>query len=319
MANPEFNKYKSIENSYNARYITGAVNRYPELTTAKIQITEKLDGANIQLLFRPNQPMLVGKRTSWLNEGDDFFDIWNTLKKYQYYWDRIQEVVNIHKEELKFVGEIYGPGINGRVDYGQEKQIALFDFYQGGVRHYPIIFKIFATVNGFKDLLAPELAVVDGIMEALKYETETMKRGETIAEGVVLRGYHQNYDLGNGEILIIKKKNLAFAEVEQQKHKVKSLDKYQTDLLGKQLQFADYITESRLLSVISKLGELKDMKQMGEYIKALMEDATTDFIKDTTDPDKTKYEEKDLKFITSSGNKKAALLCRNHIVNQGAI
>ena len=79
----EFKKYSSIENTYRQKHIDKFDEVLPgwqEGTTFVAR--EKLDGANIQLVFTPDGLMKVGKRTSFLNESDSFFDIWNTLNKY---------------------------------------------------------------------------------------------------------------------------------------------------------------------------------------------------------------------------------------------
>jgi len=90
-------------------------------------LQEKVDGANIQLLFQPGKPLQVGRRTGWLREGENFFNVWDTLKAYKEDLSRLQAHVDETHETWRLFGEIYGPKIQRRIPYCDESRICLFD------------------------------------------------------------------------------------------------------------------------------------------------------------------------------------------------
>lgn len=277
-----FKKYNSIENSYQQKFILKFMSMMPDAFKQRWIVRSKLDGANIQLLFQPNKPMKVGKRTSYLEETDSFFDIWNTLKNYSVQLQYLQDYCDTVDTELRFYGELYGPGINGRVNYGEKKKIALYDLEQGG-----ILMPQFALIYFFEGLrmtsiLPPLIDIYDTFEEALsvdpEYDSKVLGIPNNPEEGVVIRPYETNIISNNGEHFVLKKKGAKFLEKENKDAKPKK--EVNGETLSKLQSFQSYITDNRVLSVFSKHGPITDKKQMGDYIRWILEDAKEDFYKD---------------------------------------
>ena len=110
------------------------------------------------------------------------------------------------------------------------------------------------------------------------------------------------------EIYFIKKKNEAFTEVENRKKKHKEVD---LTLLQKKETFLNYININRIKSVFSKEGEIESIKEIGKYIKLVLEDARNDFMLDY--PEVKTYNENDIKFITGSSNFKLVELIKSFL------
>jgi Rnl2 family RNA ligase len=268
------------------------------------------------LVFHPNEEMQVGKRTSFLNKGDGFFDIWNTISKYEMQFRIIQDHVNLLGSSIKFYGEIYGNGIQKRVDYGDEKYISLFDMEMciNGeyVRHAPRVMRAFLHGLCLVNLYPPVLAITDTLEEALaydpKFDSKIIHKVDNVSEGIVIKPYEKVVTGSFGSIFYLKKKNEIFSEKMKTKHKETKV--YATELIAIKEKFKEYITDNRVLSVISKEGPLDDRKKIGNYISLLVEDAKIDFIKDHDHV--AKYVDKDKKFIFNIG-KLGYEVIQNHL------
>ena len=92
----EFKKYPSLENHYQNKFIDYAMDHFgAEVVNQKFIAREKLDGSNIQLVFTPDEKMKVGRRTAYLEDGEKFNDIWNTLEKYQNLISNYQAITDL--------------------------------------------------------------------------------------------------------------------------------------------------------------------------------------------------------------------------------
>ncbi len=277
-----FKKYNSIENSYQQKNILKFMQRMPDAFKQKWIVRSKLDGANIQLLLQPNEPMKVGKRTSYVEQGDPFFDIWTTLKNYSVQLQYVQDYCNAANTPLRFYGEIYGPGINGRVNYGETKKIALFDLEQGDILMPQ--FALISCLEGLRmtNLLPPLMGIFDTFEQALdqnpEYDSKILGIPNNPEEGLVIQPYEENIILPTGERFILKKKGVKFLESENKNHKPKK--EVSGETISKLQSFQSYINENRMLSTFSKHGEIADKTQMGDYIRWILEDAKEDFYKD---------------------------------------
>lgn len=70
-----FKKYNSIDNHYQTKEIMRWLSEYPELENETFVLTEKVDGANIQLYFTPDGGFKYGKRSAFLSPDEKFFDL----------------------------------------------------------------------------------------------------------------------------------------------------------------------------------------------------------------------------------------------------
>lgn len=283
----EFRKYSSIENHYQQKFIGSFANQFgAEALNQQFIVSEKLDGANIQLLFSPNEKMKVGKRTSYLEEGDSFFDIWNTLKKYQDVWDKFQRRSEELQKEILIYGEIYGIGINGRIDYGEGKYIKIFDIVDEEYLPQNELLEVcdYMWINH----MLPYYQVVNSLNEALAIEIPEN------SEGWVIQPFTKVYRMGTGSRFILKKKAANFDD--KVSDKVKEKRDCDNSL---NIKFREFINENRLKDLFSKHGEIERPQQIPDYIKLMMEDAKIDFLKEN---DISNLEPKDQKEVFNVGS-----------------
>ena len=100
--------------------------------------------------------------------------------------------------------------------------------------------------------------------------------GENVCEGVVIKPIHPFYDQ-RGNRAIFKNKNDKFAEKASQKKRPVKQTKELTDEDKKQMEIAnDYVTMPRLNNIESKIGQLEEAKQIGQFIQAFMLDVIED-------------------------------------------
>ena len=265
--------------------------------------------SNISVYFQPHTPMLYGKRTSWLMHTEKFYDIHNTIKEYQDLWNIIQNIADKEGKTIRLFGEYFGGNIQKGVDYGREKRIMFFNGYVNDK---------LLTPSEFRNLnwglpYVPLLDIVGDFKTAIEYNTELDSRvlGEANneMEGVVIMPFDKIYRSPVGELFHIKKKNKKFKEVAGElKRRKQKLQKEGNPLVRKlNDEFRKYINENRLQSVFSKHGEIESIKDMGKYIRLLLEDAQIDFEKDKVD-EIAELEPKDLKKVYNVGGSSAALL-----------
>jgi len=280
-----FKKYSSIENSYQAKYVSKFANYCPKIQDAQYVAREKLDGANIQLLFTPNKPMKVGKRTAFLEEGDKFFDIWSVLPKYKEELETLQKCTDQWNKQLRVYGELVGPGINRRVNYGNEKTIWIFDVYVDGILMTQHELGQFLNRKMLGDMLVPTVGYFNSLKDALDvsvdFDSRVLDIKDNVTEGVIIQPLCEVIRSPNGERFILKKKGEKFKEVERKKHPDQT--KLQDPLVTKlNLEFRSYVNKNRVLSVFSKHGEISEPKQIGEYLRYVLDDAKQDFLKENT-------------------------------------
>lgn len=273
----EFKKYSSLENTYNSKFLHKFLIQNPDAEKEVWVAREKIDGANIQLVFTPNEPMRVGSRNQWVNEGDSFYDIWTVIDKYKAELLTIQEEADRTDLTFRVYGEIYGQGVQNRIDYGPEKRICFFDVetinYVKDVNLY--------TQNQFENFIE-ELDLVHMLPKsygtAYLQDLLVLDVEQDNIEGIVIKPYHSNFFLGDSRV-VFKKKSARFKDKEGN-DKVRIPKPGEDKILFLNLEFRKYITKNRVLDCFSKNGPIQDQKEMGKYIKLVLEDAKIDFLKD---------------------------------------
>lgn len=299
-----FLKYSSLENHYNGKHL----NIIPqEMKEIEYSVTEKLDGANIQILFRPNEPYVLGKRTSFIeNNGEGFFELDKTILKYQEFINTMQDIVNTNKYELRVYGEIYGNGINGRVKYGDgvSKYLKFFDIMLNDVYLTQDSLQLFVNNNNLQSYFV-EQTVYPNLMSALSVDVEEANSKALISEGIVIKPYKVNVMLFGKERLVLKKKSLAFADKMEGAHNQNKIKQFDPVILNASTEFKKYITKNRLIDLFSKHGKMTNIKQMGDYIKYYLDDAKSDYVKHN---DISVYDEKQLKDVFNVGSAVAIML-----------
>lgn len=303
-----FYKYNSIENHYSTKY----TNKIPqEIKDASWVSSIKYDGANLSIYIQPDQPLKIGKRSGWITEDENFFDVWNVLKKYQGVIDYFQNFVNESGCTIRFFAELYGSGIQKRIDYGTDKYIKVYDVMVGDYMAPPVYFiefvrqhSVFAPVDTeeFCNFFV-EMKYHENLVAALSIDVE--KDG---IEGIVIKPYADTVYLYGNDRLIIKKKSSIFADIAKEKIGGKIQD-FNPEQMALADEFKRYVTQNRMLDLFSKHGEMTDIKQMGAYIKLLLADARVDFEKEN---DISNLDSDTKKIIFNIGSMAANML-RDHI------
>lgn len=298
MSNIEFTKYNSIENHYNVRFLS----KIPqELKNIQYVVSEKIDGANFTVLIRPNEPMIFGRRSDWLSEDENFFDYKNVIKKYEDQFNHLQILANNSGTIYKLVGELYGSGIQKRINYGSEKYLKFFELYVNDHQCSPHLIQYEYIQNKGLTFFCDYTKVYNDLFSALEHDVE----GQNI-EGVIIRPYETNETLSSGEKLIIKKKSKVFADKEN-KSIVGKIQKFNSKALEYNNIFRGYINKNRMFDMFGKVGApIQDMKEMGKYILLIMEDAKADFNKDN--PELEGVDAKELKVVYNVGSDIATML-----------
>jgi Rnl2 family RNA ligase len=309
-----FKKYNSIENSYQQKFILRMLEQYPELKDAKYSIREKLDGSNLQLYFETNKQMRVGKRTSFLEEGDKFFDVWSTLKKYEPQVIKLQQYVDNYGCHctVRVFAELYGSGVQKRINYGEEKSISFFDIE---INDKMLSQKQFEQIMADLqiDNIAPLLKYVGSLKEALEYSPDFNSKVLGVennpSEGIVIKPYEREYYSKVGSRFLLKKKADAFSEKMKVKPGKKRTDEV-TKIVNAKIEFQSYINDNRVKSTFSKHGEIESPDQLGKYIQLVLADAKGDFLKEYNISD---LDDKELKKIYGSGGKHIVALLKGYL------
>jgi len=283
-----FKRYTSIENSYNQKQITRAFYTFPELETESFIVMEKIDGCNIQIIFFPDGTYSVGKRTGIVENDVSFNDIHNTVKKYPEF---INTFTNYAKQTgfiYTLYGELYGSGIQKRIDYGPEKYIAIFDVMVNcQMEPFSKYINILEKLNVCVPIIYRDIGFYDAVnidVESDEYDNK---------EGIVVKPLCKEYFNSAGKRFILKKKNSRFSEKNKVKKTIIPLSElYNYEILELKEIFISYLNKNRMLSIFSKHGEIEDSKQIGEYIKLIHADMMEDFKKDTVIPEMNKNESK---------------------------
>lgn len=276
----EFKKYSSIENSYNNKYISKFVNQHPELLTAYYIVREKIDGANIQIVFSPNSKPRFGKRSQFLPENSNFFNIDKIWEDCSQDFEVLQSDCDYLNTTVRLYGEIAGNGIQNRVRYGN-KRLFIFDMFIDDKRIDQCDFDMKMRLWGLTKYMCPVIGTFNSLNEALvvneTFNSKVLNEENNPAEGVVIRPFLRDFLIDDKELFILKKKSEHFND------KMKTLDlgkEVNMDVINFNVIYKSYINENRIKDTISKLGPIEDKKKIGEYIRFILDDAKTDFLKD---------------------------------------
>jgi Rnl2 family RNA ligase len=271
----EFVKFNSLENTYNQKEITRAHNEFPN---ALYWVSEKLDGANFSVWYDGTE-VKTASRNQWVDET--FYGateaILDAKDKIVKMWGHINDDIS----ELCIYGELFGDGIQKRVVYGK-KRFVVFDIHIDGV---PInLYELTGLCGTVGFNLPPIIGTSYSLQEALEvnyvfrsYETPEGFEGENEAEGVTIAPMHPLY-FKNGSRVWLKQKTANFSERKNAvPKKIIELSDNAGEIVNSLLQ---YNTESRVCSVISKIGAITN-KDFGRILGETIKDMIEDFERDT--------------------------------------
>lgn len=273
--------------------------------------TEKIDGANFQIAVNlDTQEVSYFKRNSEAVMDENFYNFQEVVQS-----EEIVSFVEKAKEFFKdsglksvhFFGELFGGGIQNRIKYfeGNKRNIIFFDMVTVD-ENQKYDYAPFMTLRGFfksigySHLLVP-IVKIGTWQEMMDIDIENLKSEISYcgdyAEGVVIKPYIDNVYDENNKPVYLKRKSNRFEETKPRK-KVGEREIHPLEEI-----FLSYINENRMLSYFSKEGPIAYMNQLSMYIKGIVEDAWSDFLKDYPD-----YYDERKKIIGKGGGEIAKLL-----------
>ena len=275
-----FHKWKSFENHYNEKYLYFWQKQFP-LNDYEFQVQEKIDGANFSFLFEPNKSPTYYKRSGIADHGFfNYRDLFNQ-QEYNDFVIKVQNYVDNHNNQLQFIGELFGSGIQNRISYGEGRIWRWFGIYENEVlvslEREKELDEVLSIFNLRVPVIEDRVKLVD--VFALDVELLTSRLCEFKPEGICIRNWGEPISFRN-EYFLVKKKSINFMENGGNPGKKKK--KYQINKEEKEVldRVIDYVNENRTASLISKKGKLDDPKNFGDYMKAYVEDVFVDFDKD---------------------------------------
>ena len=341
----EFKKYSSIENSFSREFMEHVVAEMPQDLEYVVQ--EKVHGANTSFLC-DGKTVRFAKRTSMLEEGEQFYDYPELLERYR---DRVLKLFGDIKAKypevthISVFGEMFGglyphDGVKKRqkvsliqrgVCYTPDHEFYGFDIYlftEEGGRFLPVdeVNEIFET-NGFfyaKTLFRGTLA------ECLKQPNAFQSKiaewlglpaiEDNICEGIVIRPVTPMY-LRNGSRVLIKSKNERFAERKSAKRRTKLFVEpvpYSEELKALIVEGETYVTENRLTNVVSHIGEVHFPKDFGKVMGLFSKDVLEDYLKEHGNL-YTALEKSEQKLLNKELNKFCTALVKQVYMSQAYI
>lgn len=312
-----FEKYSSLENHYNGKFIEKIRNAGFDVTEPWVA-REKIHGTNFSIIIERDE-VTCAKRTGPILPAEDFFGYSVILKKYN---DSIKAVQHTIKDgaSMQIFGEFAGGGIQKGVDYG-EKDFYVFDILvktDQGTNQFVDDYMMETICNTFGFKMAPLLGrgkfddliqlpnmldvvvndynklAEEDLLQANRKVWKAVVAEDNIAEGYVLKPCYPKF-FPNGSRVAIKCKNSKFSEKSKSDKPIKAkavltdVDKVALSTL------AAYATLNRVNNVISKIGQVspKDFgKVLGLTIQDILEEAGREeiFITDADQPDVVKKE-----------------------------
>ena len=279
----KFKKYTSIENSYRQADVDSVAHQGHDGGIWVVE--EKLDGANFQLFCDGTKVVSASRNQivdgTFFNSQCIIDEVAPSIMK----WCKDRHLT------LRIYGELFGEGIQRRIDYGKGRHFRVFDiavgYHDEQMEHNERLVDVVNRNRIVRELgmsVVPEL-FIGTFEEALAYNptfksllTPADKDGDNFAEGTVVRSYNPKF-YNSGSRIIFKNKSEKFSEAKKNKtpKTVTSLDDEYKDLFE---DVCRYVNKNRVLSVLSKEGEVTT-KDFGRITGLVIVDALEDYTKDT--------------------------------------
>jgi len=269
-------------------------------------VTEKIHGANFACYVNELNSQYASRNNLLSEDESDSFYNFGSIKVETN--EKMNELFkSIYDGSTKVVDEIivYGELFGGMYEHSEVKKVNQ-SRVQKGVQYCPDLhFKIFDIYirydDGSNEYMNPNYlnkicydVGVDRIVprfhgtldECIAYENDfdsgiyldygLPSVGINVCEGVVIKPVRPFYDY-RGNRAIFKNKNDKFKEVAgERKNKVSQVVEL-SDEDKKQFNLVDqYVTMNRLNNLESKIGELEEAKQIGQFMKGISMDVIED-------------------------------------------
>ncbi|MCI3938317.1 2'-5' RNA ligase [Chryseobacterium aahli] len=305
----EFSGYEKMPN--NLKKLGLNENDFSQMEKLKWVVTEKVHGANFSFVYE-NGNLKFAKRKEYLNWTDDFFGFQLVVSKLEDNILRLFEQLSNEITGEKYI--VYGELFGGKYPHPEVDSVKDLHAIQTGVYYTPNIefcaFDIAIETSGSysKYYLDYESSVayfnqfgifhaqpllIGKFNEAMNFnirmnstvpkEFNLPELNDNLIEGVVIKPFNQT-DNNLFSRPIIKLKNPEFDE-EEKFHEaekwsfIPNISSKTEDLSFIVDELRKYVTQNRLKSAISKIGELDMSNQLriSEIKTEFLEDVITDF------------------------------------------
>ena len=298
----KFKKFPSIENHYREKYIE--ILKEHKFNNLRYVATEKIHGANFSFWTDGND-VRVASRSQFVD--GTFYNCQEVIDQYS---EKVLDLYNSYiftndNEEhiITVYGELYGPGIQSGIYYGDKKNFRAFDLTIDDKFISPITARYLLKNHSIP--LVPIIGTYDSLDEALEesniFQSKIwkmdqdpsentvnkfthFKEGENFAEGLVIQPLSVIKYTNNGSRVLIKSKNPKFTEKNKKRPSKPSEPNPFIPVVEQ------YVNENRMNSVLSKFGEATN-KDFGKIIKLMNEDVIEDMIKDGDLPEDWKKQD----------------------------
>ena len=302
----EFKKYNSIENSFNNDFLEKI--KEEKLESLNYVVQEKVHGSNC-CFVTDGKTVDFAKRTGFVEVGEKFYDYEELLERYT---DKVIDLFNRVKKMYSETRSIlvYGEMFGGKYPHPDVKNDHKITCIQKGVFYCPnhefYAFDLYIRgsekswylsvneANNFFEsagFLYAKTLFEGTLEECLNYpnmfpSTIATSLGfpaieDNVCEGIIIRPGEPVY-LSNGSRLLLKNKNIRFAEKKSIKKRptTKKELNYPKELTELLAVSEEYVTENRLNNVISKIGEVSLPRDFGKLIGLFSKDVLEDFLKE---------------------------------------
>ena len=289
-----FKSYPSIENA-REKIIKYIIDK--DESDSIWVVCEKIHGCNFQIFITEDKEVLCGKRTSYLQLNDKFYNFQRVFKMYSQKCIEVFNLLKTHDPSITKVtifGELFGgtypamPSESGTIRimkeiyYSPNNEWMIFDIHNGHT-FIPYLELIEIAEKVGLPYLKP--LYVGPFKEAITYNEIfpstipalfNLKDVENnFAEGIVIRPNETKY-FGHDRV-ILKKKHPNFQEiVKSNPKKSAQTSTYRTELIGR------YVNENRLNTIESKRGKFSK-KDFIKLVDLFTSDVLDDIKKDDED------------------------------------
>lgn len=293
-----FTKYRSIENSYRAKFLD--LIRIAGFASETWVVEEKVHGANFSVWIDEDNNVRLAKRSGFISENGTGF----------YRADKLKEELEVAAKNLRALlpdveGEIavYGELFGGNYPHPSVMEVKDVSAVQKGVYYSPDIHFIaydlwyggeFANVALRQELLekagflSMPILFSGNLDDCLQYPNAfdsivpdllgLPSIQGNICEGVVIKPFEPRY-LKCGTRVILKNKNEKFTEKEKQPKTKKAPEPFPENLQALFDGFSAFANTNRVANVCSKIGEV-DITMFKRVMNETRADAMEEFTKD---------------------------------------
>lgn len=285
-----FRKYPSLTNHYMEFDLKRFCGIYEEeMEDLQWHVGEKIHGANISILFRPNETPRYFSRNQDITD-EMFYGAGEVFEATRVKMQPVQQYVDMSLDTVRHFGELFGASVQKGVDYGNVKRILFYDVVINDLQQTVETFEQMMTLWQIRDLVVPVFGIFDTFEEALAINTEIDSvllpedphEKQRMLEGMVIKPYNKVLEDINGSLFYVKKKNEAFKEAQSVK-KARTVTQYTEEVNNWRAVYLSYLHPERIESVFSKEGRMESMSEMGRYIKLVAADMVETFFKEEPD------------------------------------